>query len=290
MKIFNFGSLNIDKVYAVEHFVRPGETLTSSSYTLFAGGKGLNQSIALARAGADVYHVGKVGQDGLFLREMLKDNGVDVSLVQLSEGPTGHAVIQVAANGENSIILFGGANQEITDRDIDTALAKAAKGDWLLLQNEINGTDKILAQASALGLKVMFNPAPMTRQVLNLPINSVDWLIVNQVEGEMISGQKEPEKILHDILDKYPDISLILTLGDQGAYYANKTDRLFMPAVEATAADTTGAGDTFVGYFLAGIVQGSTIDSCLHLAAKAAAFCVTREGAAASIPTRSEVG
>lgn len=289
MKIFNFGSLNIDRVYSVEHFVRPGETLTSTAYNVFAGGKGLNQSIALARAGAEIYHAGKIGPDGFFLKKMLVEDGIDDSLVTVSEGPTGHAIIQVASSGENSIILFGGANQEITDDDIRTTLATAAPGDWLLLQNEINGTAEILSLASELKLNVMFNPAPMTSQVLDLPINTIKWLVVNEVEGAMLSEQKNPEKIIDTILTRYPEISLILTLGDQGAYYGHKTNRLFMPANEVIPVDTTGAGDTFVGYFLAETVRGTKIEDCLKVATKAAALCVTREGAAASIPKRSEL-
>lgn len=289
MNIFNFGSLNIDRVYSVEHFVRPGETLTSTAYNVFAGGKGLNQSIALARAGAKIYHAGKIGFDGLFLKEMLVDNGIDDSLVTVWEGPTGHAIIQVARSGENSIILFGGANQEITNDDIRTSLKYAVPGDWLLLQNEISGTGEILTLASELKLNIMFNPAPMTSKVLDLPINTIKWLVVNEVEGEMLSGQKNPNKIIDTILVRYPDISLILTLGDQGAYYGHKNERLFVPAMDATPVDTTGAGDTFVGYFLAETVRGSKIEDCLNMATRAAALCVTRKGAAESIPKRSEL-
>jgi ribokinase len=289
MKIINFGSLNIDRVYSVEHFVRPGETLTSSDYNVFAGGKGLNQSIALARAGAEVFHAGKVGADGYFLKQILAEDGVDDSLVTITDGPTGHAVIQVASSGENSIILFGGANQEITDDDICMTLADAAPGDWLLLQNEINATAEILSMATELGLNVMFNPAPMTSQVLDLPIHLVKWLIVNEVEGEMLSERKKPEEMIDTIVAKYPEISLILTLGDQGVYYGHKTDRVYMPAKEVTPVDTTGAGDTFVGYFLAETVKGTKINDCLKIATRAAALCVTREGASASIPKRNEL-
>lgn len=289
MKILNFGSLNIDRVYSVEHFVKPGETLTSSAYNVFAGGKGLNQSIALARAGSTVCHVGKIGQDGLFLKEMLADNGVDVSLISLSESPTGHAIIQVADSGENSIILFGGANLEITEEQVRTALESANPGDWILLQNEINGLGNILSLASQRQLRIIFNPAPMTSDVLNLPLESVEWLIVNEIEGEMIAGRKADNEIIDTILAKYPNLSLILTLGSRGVYYGNNSDRLFVPAEAVDAVDTTGAGDTFVGYFLAELVKTTNIKDCLELAARAAAFCVTCKGAATSIPTRAQL-
>ena len=147
MKIINFGSINIDHVYGVEHFVRPGETLESESYSVFSGGKGANQSIALARAGAEVLHAGKVGADGGWLKTKLRDNGVDVSLVETVDLPTGHAVIQVNSEGENAIIIHGGANRTFSSADIDKVLESAEAGDYLLLQNEINAVEKVLEKA-----------------------------------------------------------------------------------------------------------------------------------------------
>ena len=122
MKIINFGSINIDHVYGVEHFVRPGETLESESYALFSGGKGANQSIALARAGAEVIHAGKVGADGAWLKTKLQESGVDVSLVEMVDLPTGHAVIQVNSEGENAIIIHGGANRSVSKANIKKVL------------------------------------------------------------------------------------------------------------------------------------------------------------------------
>lgn len=289
MKIINFGSLNIDRVYTVEHFVRPGETLNSSTYNEFAGGKGLNQSIALARAGAEVLHVGKIGRDGEFLKQLLLADGIDVSHIQTIEGPSGHAIIQVTATGENSIILEGGANRKIIEEDIRAALTTAGIGDWILLQNEISQTAEILSRAAEHGLNVVFNPAPMTPEVRDLPLQSVRLLIVNEVEGEMIAGQKRPDRIIDTILTRYPNISLVLTMGSSGVHYASEKIRLFVPAETVTPVDTTGAGDTFVGYFIAGITRGMDIKDCLTLAARAAAMCVMRSGAAASIPKREEL-
>lgn len=288
-KIINFGSLNIDRVYTVDHFVRPGETLTCTTFAEFAGGKGLNQSIALARAGAHVYHAGKIGTDGQFLKQLLIDNGVDVSLINLAEAPTGHAIIQVDRKGENSIILYGGANKEITKEEIGVALKSFEPGDWLLLQNEISGASEILSLAAGKHLNVVFNPAPMTNDVLQLPLHAVKWLIVNAVEGQILSGQHNPEEMIDSILTKYPDISLLLTLGSEGVHCATQGRRVFVPAKPVTPVDTTGAGDTFVGYFLAELVAGKTIEDCLIFAAKAAASCVTKKGAAVSIPRRDEL-
>lgn len=289
MKIINFGSLNIDRVYTVERFVQPGETLTSKTFNEFAGGKGLNQSIALARAGARVYHAGKLGKDGEFLRRTLLDEGVDVSLVHDSKTHTGHAIIQVDRTGENSIILFGGANRSITRQEIHDTLTMLENGDRLLLQNEINGIHGILTIAAERDLKVIFNPAPMTRDVQQLPLDAVEWLVLNRVEAEMMTGRQTPDEMMDSVLARYPDVRLILTLGEQGACFAHEKDRFFMPAQPVRSVDTTGAGDTFIGFFFAEMIKGSNITDCLALATKAAAVCITREGAAISIPTRNEL-
>ena len=171
MKVLNFGSLNIDFVYRVRDFVRPGETISAASFARFPGGKGLNQSIALARAGARVLHAGAVGTDGGFLVDLLRENGVDCSLVAvIDDTPTGHAVIQVADSGENSIVLYPGANHRIADELIDRALALTAPGDILLLQNEISAMPEIMRRAAERNLRIFFNPAPMTGAVAAYPL------------------------------------------------------------------------------------------------------------------------
>lgn len=171
MKVINFGSLNIDHVYRVDQFVRPEETIPCLAYNQFGGGKGLNQSIALARAGAAVFHYGKIGSDGTFLVETLNESGVDTRSVCRVDGPTGHAIIQVSSKGENSIIIEGGANQLMNAADIDTVFTDLTDGDWLLLQNEVNGIEEIFAAAQSSPCKRAFNPAPMTDNIRNLPLN-----------------------------------------------------------------------------------------------------------------------
>lgn len=289
MKIINFGSLNIDRVYTVDHLVRPGETITSREYNVFAGGKGLNQSIALARAGTGVCHAGKIGPDGNFLKDLLAGSGVDVSLVFRGEDPTGHAIIQVDEQGENSIILFGGANQVLADSEIEQVFNQTEPGDFLLLQNEINSIEKIIQEGSRKGLTLFYNPAPMTADVHSLPLEKIDWLIVNEVEGEAISGEVEPEEILKTIVGRYPELSVILTLGSDGVHFASSGEKHCIPGEDVKPVDTTGAGDTFTGYFLAEIVNGSNVRDALVIANRAAAICVTRHGAADSIPQRKEV-
>lgn len=288
--IINFGSLNIDHVYRVEHFVRPGETMGSLSYQQFAGGKGFNQSIALARAGAQVRHAGKIGPEGAWLLAMLRAAGAHTEDVVQVEIPTGHALIQVDANGENAIILFGGANQSISPDDVERVLAQTAPGDYLLLQNEINQMEQILRRGAARGLRIVFNPAPMTRAVVEeYPLDGVAIFIVNETEAEALTGASTADAILDAMRGRFPQAATVLTLGAAGAIYTDGTQRIHVPAVKVQPVDTTAAGDTFTGYFLAALAGGDSVERALQLAARAAAICVTRPGAADSIPTRAEV-
>ena len=277
MKVLNFGSLNIDLVYRVRGFVRPGETIAARSFSRFAGGKGLNQSLALARAGAEAIHAGAVGRDGVFLLELLRENGVDASAVAvIDDAPTGHAVIQVADSGENSIVLYSGANHRIADELIDRALSLTGAGDILLLQNEISGIADIMRRAHERGLRIFFNPAPMTEAVAEYPLELVDTLIVNETEWEALSGV-------------FPSFggNILKTLGARGAVY---DDRFFVPAERVDdVVDTTAAGDTFIGYFIAEMIAGRDVESAMKTATRASAWCIRHAGAAPSIPRRSDL-
>ncbi|MBN2050352.1 MAG: ribokinase [Spirochaetales bacterium] len=289
MRILNFGSLNIDYVYEVDHFVKPGETLSSLSYSRNTGGKGLNQSVALARAGAEVYHAGKVGDEGVFLKDYLAESGVHVEHIFVTPVPTGHAFIQVEKTGENAIVLYGGANRAVGSQDIDQVLYRFEAGDCLLLQNEISSMEELMEKAYRRGMEIFFNPAPMDEQVLSYPLDKVGWFIVNELEGSILSGAQEPEDIPRAFMAKYPESRLVLTLGSRGAVYADRNTTIEMPACRVRAVDTTAAGDTFIGYFLASLTGGAEVRSALETAVQAAALCVTRPGAADSIPTAAEV-
>ena len=159
MKILNFGSLNLDYVYRVAHSVQPGETIASSGMETFCGGKGLNQSVALARAGAEVYHAGRVGEDGQLLIETCRQSGVHTELILQTNGKSGHTIIQVDDNGQNSILLAGGANRRITEQDVETALRAFGAGDLLLLQNEISCLPVLIERAYEKGMRVVLNPS-----------------------------------------------------------------------------------------------------------------------------------
>jgi len=289
MKVINLGSLNIDHVYQVDHFVQPGETISSRSYTRHCGGKGLNQSIALAQAGATICHAGQIGADGELLRDKLKQYGVDDSLVVTGDTPTGHAMIQVNPQGENCIIVEGGANQAIDDALIGNVSSALDESDWLLLQNETNSIDAVLKAIGNRDVSVAFNPAPMTESVGDLPLNLVDIIFVNEIEGAQLSGKQKPDDIIRELIGRYPDMKIVLTLGSRGAIYADAKTRLEQVAFSVTPIDTTAAGDTFIGFLLASLTAGSTPDTALRLASQAASICVTRHGAADSIPTLKEV-
>lgn len=289
-KICNYGSINIDHVYRVKDFVKPGETLNSHSYSIFPGGKGLNQSIALARAGVSVFHAGAVGQDGSWLVERLVDEGVSTNFIVQSETATGHAIIQVTDSGENSIILYGGANRTISLNDISHSLGKFSKGDYCLVQNEINAVPEIINEANRQQVKVVFNPAPMTPEVLDYPLQKVDILIVNQVEGSMLSREESPKKIIQQLRSDYKDTAVLLSLGKEGLVYSDEGNPLFeYPSRIVDVVDTTAAGDTLIGYFLASIVNGLSVEESLETGISASALCVTKAGAADSIPTADEV-
>ena len=263
-RILNFGSLNTDYVYKVDHILQGGETIQSESRTVFPGGKGLNQSIALVRAGLSVCHAGLIGTGG-------------------------HTVIQVSREAQNAILLFGGSNGAVDEAYADRVLAQFGAGDILLLQNEISALPYILEKAHARGMEIWLNPSPMNENVLKCNLSLVSVFVLNEVEGEQLTGTKIPTAILDKLLQKYPHAAAVLTLGSKGAWYAKEDERAFAPAELVRAVDTTAAGDTFTGYFMRGMLDGLSPKKSLTLAAKAAAIAVSRPGAAPSIPLYAEV-
>ncbi len=289
MRILNFGSLNIDFVYAVDHIVQPGETISSTDLKIFCGGKGLNQSIALARAGATVFHAGMVGPDGDILLDACKQDNVDTSLVRRVPERSGNAIIQVGADGQNSIVLFGGANRLNTPEFVDEVIRQFGPDDLVLLQNEINHIDRIIEQASARGMRIALNPAPFDDNLKGCDLGKVSLFIMNEVEGEQISGESTPETILGSMRERYPDAEVVLTLGGDGAVYQGRGGQVTQPIFPVAVVDTTAAGDTFTGYFLAASMEGLPPAQCMRLAALASSITVSRQGATPSIPTRREV-
>jgi len=283
-------------------FVKAGETLSATDCQIHTGGKGLNQSIALARAGGNVFHGGKIGADGTGLKAFLEAAGVNCSHLRISgDAPTGHAIIQVIGSGENCILIYGGANRQITKEEIDETLAAFEKGDYLLLQNEISNVDYLISEGHRKGLKIVLNPSPITEQLLALPeLKLLDWIIVNQGEGVALvtgmlpeDGEEKlysKEAVLDALEEKYPGINIVLTLGKHGAVCRSGGKDYFSDTYNyGPRVDTTAAGDTFTGFFLAGLSKGLELEECMILASKAAGLSVTKAGAAESIPSLKEV-
>ena len=292
MRVLNFGSLNLDYVYAVPHFVRPGETLAAESRSVMPGGKGLNQSVALARAGCMVCHAGCVGEGGGELIKLLEDSGADTSLLRQVSQAQGHTVIQVAPDGENCILLFGGSNLCVTKEQVSSSLALFGPGDWLLSQNEISLLPFIAEEGYKRGMTVVLNPSPFGPAVEETDLGKVSWLLVNEVESEQMTGTGDPDGAWHRLHAKYPRLSVLFTLGDKGSVCftgGENGKRIWQDAFRVRAADTTGAGDTYTGYFIAALSEGVPLEKCMALASRAAAVSVTRPGAAASIPRREEL-
>jgi ribokinase len=290
MKILNYGSLNIDIVYKVPHIVKPGETISASDVKHFAGGKGANQSVALAKAGAPVWHGGTIGSDGLWLMDLLKKFGVHTEFINQYEGSTGQAIIQVSEEGQNSIFLFGGGNRNNSESDIDSALSHFDAGDYLVLQNEINLTPYLIEKAHARGMKICLNPAPYTEDVKSWPLDKLDLLVVNEIEGQDLAGKEGGfEETLTTLCGMYPGMSILLTAGKGGSYYGKDSYREYVPITDAPVVDTTAAGDTFFGYFLAGQIEGLSIRQSMERATRASAITVSRPGAMDSIPFAKEV-
>lgn len=291
MKIINFGSLNIDHVYQVDHTVRPEETVRAKKTSFFPGGKGLNQSIAIARSGADVYHAGCVGMnDGVYLLNILDKNGVNTSLVRKKEIPTGSAIIQVTPEGTKSIIVCGGANQTITPDQIEYTVAQIRKGDILLLQNEINSIDVIIEKALAMGARVALDPAPFTKDLKNLPLDKLSYIFFNRFEAAQFTGESpmDVEALIPAIRRTFPNANALLTMGTKGAMLITKDDAIYQPIYDVPVRDRTAAGDAFIGFYLGTTINGASPKDALMMAAKAASLCVSRAGAASSIPMIEE--
>lgn len=295
MRVLCFGSLNIDYTYKVDHFVGKGETLSSESLQVFSGGKGLNQSIALAKAGADTYHAGAIGEDGRFLLKIMEDAGVHTEYVaELPDVRTGNAIIQNDREGDNCILLYGGANQAVTQEQVDEVLSHFQAGDFLVLQNEINELEYIVRKAHEKKMKIVLNPSPMNEKVTALPLDFVDYFMLNEVEAGQILGRAvqdgyDGEALASALLARFPDAAVVLTLGGDGSVYMDREKTIRQSVYKVKAVDTTAAGDTFTGFFIGGIMNGLTVNEAMDQASRAAAIAVTRQGAAPSIPLLEEV-
>ena len=280
--------MNIDYVYSMPHFVQPGETIHSEDYHIYCGGKGLNQSIAAARAGAKIIHAGMCGNGGELLLNFLNENKVDTSFVGRPDIPQGHALIQVAKSGENCIILYPGSNNAVTREYVDRVLASQKAPQYIMLQNEISEVDYIINAAYEKGFKVVLNASPIDEALLKTDLSKVEWLLVNEIEGGCFTGEEDPERIIDGLKKLSPNTGIVLTLGKKGSICAKDDLMIHQGIFEVDAVDTTAAGDTFTGYFVAALDSGLPVGEALLRATAASAISVTRPGAGPSIPFSEE--
>lgn len=289
MKVLNIGSMNLDHVYTVDHIVEPGETQSSTQLQLFLGGKGMNQSVALAKAGVEVYQGGMIGEDGGVFLDACREYGIHADYIRTVDARTGHAIIQIDKNAQNCILLYGGANQALTEAYVDEVISQFDKGDVLLLQNEVNLMPYIVDRGYAQGMKIVLNPSPFDDKLKAVDMTKISLFLLNEIEGYQLTGCREPDAIIDSIRERFPHAAVVLTLGSDGAVYADQSCKHFQPIFPVKAVDTTAAGDTFTGYFIAGLAQGMEIPDILRMSAKASSIAVSRAGAVPSIPYRDEV-
>lgn len=289
MKILNIGAVHLDKNYHVEQFITAGKTSRVLDYRVSLGGKGLNQSVAIARAGAPVWHAGVVGNDGAEITQFMRNEGIRLDYLAAAEGATGHAIIQIDRAGQNCILICPGTDNMVSKSLVDDTLRKFERDDFLVLQNEISNVDYAIRKAHEKGMKIFLNPSPIEtpHDIPNMEL--VDYLILNEVEGYILTGEHIGPSILAALHQSYPRSAIVLTLGEKGVLYQDNQQRLACDAYPTQVKDTTAAGDTFEGYFIASLYEGLTVEQALKRASKASSICISRQGAALSIPYRKEV-
>ncbi len=290
-KVLNVGSLNIDRTYSVREFVKPKETIKALEYEEFCGGKGLNQSVAAVRAGAEVCHAGAVGRDGAMLLDFLMEAGIHTEYIQQLDAVSGHAVIQVDQDGQNNIIVYGGTNACLSREYIDTVLQDFGRGDILLLQNEVSNVRHAVLEGKKRGMTIVLNPSPFNEEINRYPLEQIDYFLLNEIEGQMLAGTtgEEIPEIMKALREQYPHAAFVLTMGEKGAWFFDQKQQIRQEVYKVDTVDTTAAGDTFSGYFIAGIAAGREIKEILREASAASGITVSRKGAAPSIPAMEEV-
>lgn len=289
MKVLNFGSLNIDYVYSVDHMVQAGETLSSGGMETFLGGKGFNQSVALAKAGVPVYHAGMIGEEGRAFLDACAEYGINSTYIKTGSEKNGHTIIQIDKTAQNCILLYGGCNRAFTKEFIDGVLDNFGQDDYVLLQNEVSHLDYIIDKAYEKGIQIILNPSPFDSYIDACDLTKVSYFMMNEIEGSQITGETKEDKILDKMLEMYPDAKIILTLGSAGSLYRDKDCCYRQEIFKTDAVDTTAAGDTFTGYFISALIAGRSIPEALKISAMASAITVSRKGASPSIPKMDEV-
>ncbi len=289
MKILNMGSLNLDYVYQVDHMVTGGETISSDGMEVYLGGKGFNQSVALANAGTEIYHAGIVGTEGEVFFDACRRYGIQSSYIRRGSVRNGHTIIQIDKTGQNAIMLFGGCNRAFTKEYIDEVIGGFESGDYLILQNEINLLDYIIDRAYEKGLIIVLNPSPYDAYLDACKLEKISYFVLNEIEGFQMCGKKKEDDILLKMQEMFPQAGILLTLGKRGAVYVKDGKKWKQEIYDSPVVDTTAAGDTFTGYFVASLIKDVPVAEALKISTMASAIAVSRKGAAPSIPTSEEV-
>lgn len=285
MTVWVFGSINEDRFYRLPRMPEPGETLTATGFAIGLGGKGANQSVAVAKAGSEARHIGRIGPEGDWARDRLAALGVDVAHILKGNEPTGHANVHVDDAGENMIVVFSGANRAFEIAQIEAALAEVMPGDYFMLQNETNLTREAARLAQEKGLFVVYSAAPFEAGQAQSMLPFIDLLALNEIEAAQLAAEAGVDA------DDVPVARLLITKGASGAVLHDHAggERHAVAAFPVVPVDTTGAGDCFIGYVVAGLDQGLVAAEALRLGAAAAALHVTRPGTSDAIPDRAEV-
>lgn len=298
-KITVVGSCNTDMVIKVHHLPAPGETIIGYDFMTNQGGKGANQAVAVARLGAQVAFIARVGDDafGLQSKSLLEAESIDTRYVWFTPGvPTGVAMIPVDAKGENSIIVASGANALLSETDVDMAAEAIRDSEILLMQLETPIPTLIRAASIAheAGVKVVLNPAPFPAEPLPAELLAlVDLIIPNETETAGMTGiTPDDEQSIRKAIDAIRNLGVddvVMTAGGDGAYYICEDKLMHVPAAKTTVVDTTAAGDTFCGALCVALVGGNTMKQAMEFANRAAARSVARVGAWQSIPLLAEL-
>lgn len=284
MAIYNLGSINVDYFYTLPHLVRPSETIAAIDFKQGLGGKGANQSVAIAKAGGKVKHIGAMNLADKRYFDQLQDLQVDVSHLTMSMTATGHGIVMVdEQSAENQIVVYPGANFALTENMVDAGLEEATTSDWALCQNETSQTAYFMQQAKAKGMKLCYSAAPFDAEKTLVMLPLINMLVVNEIEANDL------ERELNRPIDECGVDHVLVTLGSRGVRYIGSEGEFTLPSPSVEAVDTTGAGDTFLGLFLARYDLTGDLKASLHFAVTGAAIQVTRQGTADAIPSLEEI-
>lgn len=287
VNILNFGKLSVEHIYSATNIDFSKNITEIGALQTFAGGRGLNISVALSRAGfTKNHHAGIVGADGEFLRDALKNSGVNTSNIKIVDEATAHSIILLITNTEHKKFSFGGTNLNITKSFADAVLSKFTEEDILIIDDGISNYEYIIGEAQQMGMKIFFAPENTT---INIDLSLLHHIFISEEQAITISGESKREEIIKYFKEKHPALRVLIDFSDNGFLYINKTQTLFQPAYKGEKVDTTAGFDTFIGYFIALVSKNKKIGEVLRLSSAARTLSVAKRGAAITIPYENEI-